>query len=307
MAKIIVNQFISFDDVQVAHAKASERYVKVLMSYSSGKFNGWIPIEYRRTGLDLKSNDEISSYLISIYDYLDPSKKQTWFDEEEKYWLNEKTNAGETKKVFDALKTGEWICVNCAIQNPNWARRFQDLKEMGYTFATNTPVNCPKCGKRSTFIMCIHLPRYASSHGNGYETWSPKLRKRIISSLGSYDCYEGKVSSNLLPDHKFSEIRWDESTKEENCDDMPYQEIIDKFQLMTNQRNQQKREVCRKCFQTKERQGIFGINYFFQGTKQWDPSIPEKGKDAEKGCIGCPWHDIEDWREHIIKLIEKKN
>lgn len=76
------------------------------------------------------------------------------------------------------------------------------------------------------------------------------LRKRIIKVLGSIDVYEDTFSPHCLPDHKFSEIRWDDETKGENPDAMADEEIRQKFQLLTNQRNQQKREVCRTCFQT---------------------------------------------------------
>lgn len=303
----IFNKLISYSTEQHFHSKASERYIEVVMDYGDdGKFEGWIPIEYRRTGLNLTSQDDIEKYLISIYSYLNPKNRDSWFEGEETFWKSEKSNAGETKKVFDALKSGNWVCVNCEISNPNWARRFQDLKEFGYTFATQTPVRCPKCGRKSTYIMCVHIPRNLNTSGNGYETWSPALRKRIISLLKYYDVYEAKIGNNsLLPDHKFSEIRWDDNTKGENPDTMMDEEILDKFQLMTNQRNQQKREVCRKCFQTNKRPSIFGIEFFYEGTSDWDTSIPRKGKEAEKGCIGCPWYDIERWRKELLKKIGK--
>lgn len=296
---------ISYDNNQIVHSKANERYVSVKMEYGEdGNFEGWIPIEYRRTGLNLNSREEIERYLISIYPYLNPKLYPQWEADAELFWKEEKPGAGVTKSVFDVLKSGKWICVNCSIKNPNWARRFQELKEMGFTFATKTPVNCPKCGKRSTYIMCVHIPRDKNVEGNGYETWSPKLRKRIIEVLESYDSYEGKKGTNLLPDHKFPEIRWDENTKEDNPDDMTDEEIRKKFQLLTNQRNQQKREVCRKCFQTGIRPEIFGIDFFPIGSKKWNPNIPQKGKKAEEGCIGCPWYDIEEWRERLQKEIE---
>ena len=139
--------------------------------------------------------------------------------------------------------------------------------------------------------------------GNGYETWSPALRKRIIKLLGQYDVYETRINSNCLPDHKFSEIRWDENTKGENPDDMTDEQIKEKFQLLTNQRNQQKREVCRSCFQTNKRGIIYGIPFFYKGSEDWDDTIPKKGKEAEKGCIGCGWYDIQKWREELIKYI----
>ncbi len=133
------------------------------------------------------------------------------------------------------------------------------------------------------------------------------MRKRILSVLDNKDAYEGKkVTSSLLPDHKFSEIRWDDNTKEENPDTMTDNEIRDKFQLLTNQRNQEKREVCRKCYQSGQRGTIYGIMYFYEGTIVWDETIPKKGKDAEKGCIGCPWYDIDTWRRHVQHKLNEK-
>ena len=85
--------------------------------------------------------------------------------------------------------------------------------------------------------------------------------------------------------------------------DMTDAEIVQKFQLLDNQRNQQKREICRRCFQEGIRGTIYGIKYFYEGDENWDPNIPKVGKAAEKGCIGCPWYDIELWRKMINKHI----
>ena len=154
--------------------------------------------------------------------------------------------------------------------------------------------------------MLLPLDRQ-QENGNGYETWSLELRKRIIKVLNAIDVYENVKSPHCLPDHKFSEIRWDENTKSENPDDMTDEEIQQKFQLLTNQRNQQKREICRRCYQTGKRGVIFGIPFYYEGNENWDESIPKTGKDAEKGCVGCPWYDIKKWREELIKTLEKNN
>ena len=143
--------------------------------------------------------------------------------------------------------------------------------------------------------------------GNGYETWSPKLRKRILNVLGNIDVYENTINRHCLPDHKFSEIRWDENTKSENPDDMTDEQIKNKFQLLTNQRNQQKRECCRACYQTGMRGYPFGIKFFYKGTEKWDNKLPQKGKEAEKGCVGCGWYDLEEWRKQILLKLKKDN
>lgn len=177
---------------------------------------------------------------------------------------------------------------------------------MGYTISTDTKRFCPKCNSKKTHLVLLPIPR-AEVIGNGYETFPSKLRERIINTLKSYDAYEGKRTSNhLLPDHKFSEIRWDTNTKAKNTIDMTEDEIKEKFQLLTNQRNQQKREVCRTCYQTNKRGTIFGINFFHEGNENWNSSIPKTGKAAESGCRGCPWYDIEEWRNKLNELIKSR-
>lgn len=86
---------------------------------------------------------------------------------------------------------------------------------------------------------------------------------------------------------------------------MTEDEIRKKFQLLTNQHNQQKREVCRNCFQTGKRGSIYGISYYYKGDENWDASIPKKGKEAERGCIGCPWYDIAEWKKQLSAILER--
>lgn len=285
------------------HSKASEEYVDVIFHYKEDDWKGWVPIVYRRTGLDLKTDDEINKYLNKVYEELDPKNHIQWSIEQIEFWET-KPNASVTQSFYCALSDGNWHCVNCELpNNPNWARRIQDLKEFGYTIATDTKRYCNKCKANKTHLIMLPLKRL-SIEGNGYETWSPALRKKIVKLLNEYDVYENRYNPNCLPDHKFSEIRWDENTKEKNLDDMSDEEIKAKFQLLTNQRNQQKREVCRDCYQTGKRGILYGIPFFYKGNEYWDSNIPRKGKNAEKGCIGCGWYDIEEWRKKLIELIE---
>lgn len=289
------------------HTKASEEYIHVRFTYPDSEWDGWVPVEYRRTGVSIKEDDEnqLNEFLNNVYIQMNPANFDAWYQSQERFWKEEKPNATTTKAFFDSLVKGGWQCVGCTLpQNPNWARRIQDLKEFGYTIATDTNRYCPKCKANKTHLILLPIQRGVAD-GNGYETWSPALRRRIIRVLGGIDVYECASSAHVLPDHKFSEIRWDEDTKSENPDNMTDEDILTKFQLLTNQRNQQKREVCRHCFQTGERGTIFGIPYFYEGTEHWDSSIPRKGKDAEQGCIGCPWYDIQAWREHLIQELNR--
>lgn len=289
------------------HSKASEKYVDITFYFpkTQEKWSGWIPVEYRRTGISLRTNEEISIYIDSVYELMASTTKETWLDNENKFWDDEKSGAKVTRGFFDELAKGGWKCREHNLPpNPNFARRIQDLKEMGYTLATNTKRPCEVCKKNTTQLILLPISRVTLA-GNGYETWTPALRKRILKVLDNYDVYEGKRNSHLLPDHKFSEIRWDSETKSENPDTMSDEEIKAKFQLLSNQRNQQKREACRACFQSNKRQFPFGIKYYSEGDENWDESIPIKGKEAEQGCIGCGWYDMEKWRQEITNKINE--
>ena len=302
--KLNANIRITDDGKRRFHSKASEEYIHVQFNYTSSTWDGWVPVEYRRTGVHIKSIDELHEHLNYVYEQLRPENFENWLVEQNLFWI-QKSKATVTKGFFDCLMRGGWQCVECMLpKNPNWARRIQDLKEFGYTLATDTKRRCIHCDANKTHLLLLPIER-GCEKGLGYETWSPALRKRILKVLNNFDVYEYSSRQHLLPDHKFSEIRWDSETKSENPNNMTDEEIRQKFQLLPNQRNQQKREICRICTQTGKRGVIFGIPYFYEGNENWDKNISKKGKEAELGCVGCAWYDIAKWRESLIKTLEK--
>lgn len=295
-------------DKAIINSKASESYISVEFDYGKEKWVGYVPIEYRRANILIDINDKITleNYLDEIYNLMDPKNMDEWQKQQNIFWET-KPNASTTKQFFDVLSTGEWKCGLCDMpKNPNPQRRIQDLKDFGYTISTDLSRYCPNCKKNTSQRILLRIPRF-NTDGNGYETWTEALRERIIKVLKNFDVYECKESQHCLPDHKFSEIRWDKQTKATNDENMTDDEIKQKFQLMSNQRNQQKREICRKCFQTGKRGSIYGIKYYYYGDENWDINIPQRGKEAEKGCIGCPWYDIAQWRSELLKKLKNKS
>lgn len=286
------------------HTKASEEYVDVVFKYADSSFTWSVPIEYRRTGTDFSSaaESEIAKYIGEVYLNCDPSNWGEFRKAQKEFWLL-KPNATVTKEFFDSLATDfKWKSVKHDLpNNSNSQRRIQDLKEFGYTIATDTGMVHKGSGEVSTHHLLLPLTRGGIT---GYETWSPALRKRIIQVLGGVDAYEipGGNIHNLLPDHKFPEIRWDKGVRREDLEKLTDEEIKRDFQLITNHRNQQKREACRKCFQTSERPGLFGISFYASGEKAWPKELATRGKEAEAGCRGCGWYDISQWR---VSLNEK--
>ena len=285
---------------QRQHRKASETYLDVEFRYGAKTFEWSIPIEYRRTGVDLlnASQDEINKYLDSIYTECDPANWDTFRKEQSQFWKT-RPNAAVTKSFYDGLeKSFEWTPIGELPNNPNYARRIQEIKECGFTIATDSNGPVGPNGRKTMRLLLLPIKRGGRT---GYETWSPALRARIVAVLGAEDSFEAarRNKDALLPDHKFPEIRWDENVARGSLEGLTDAEIVRDFQLIDNQRNQQKREACRTCFQTGIRPNFLNIEFFYQGGKNWNSEIPRKGKAAEAGCIGCGWYDIKKWRQEL--------
>jgi hypothetical protein len=304
-----VGQYITNPNIKTGairhHTKASESYIDVTYNYQNGlRWEGSLPYQYRRTGKFLEDPKLIAEYVEGSYALLRPEHTKKWVDRERKYW--EEHNGGRlvTKEFFDKLLNLNWNCIEHDFPaNPNWARRIQDIKEMGYTLATNTRLWCKKGQKNSTHIMLVPIDKTPQM---GYEYISPRLRERVIKLLNGYDAFESsnRAARYLIPDHKFPEISWDADTRKENLDDLTDEEIKHKFQLLDNQRNLQKREACRQIFQTGKRGTIFGIKFYYQGDENWPHDIPKVGAKAEQGWVGSPWYDIERWRQELNSKLE---
>jgi hypothetical protein len=285
------------------HAKASESYIEVEFFDDNGRsfWKGLVPYQYRRTGLFLDNESDIAAYLESIIAYFLPENRGKWIQKEQEYWDEHCSGRIVTKTFFDALATLEWTSTFPPNDNPQ--RRIQDIKEMGYTIASR------RVGQKMERLL-LPLPRGLET---GYEVFSKDFRAKVLRALDFVNVYElsSANKTGLLPDHKFPEIRWDAHTKAENPESMSDTDIRRKFQLLDNQRNQQKREVCRQCFQTGKRGQIFGIDFYAEGDDKWETNfkmrrqeVAKTGLGAEVGCMGCPWYDIEAWRTCLNAAIQ---
>lgn len=282
----------------IENNKASEIYVKTKFVQDNGfEWDTYVPYVDRRAGLNIETEQDLAEYLKSLKPYFAKDAMRKWRQTEKKRGL---IGGDVTPKFFKILLSFKEEFERFPM-NPNSARRIQDIKDAGYTLAS---VPRPD-GKKGFNRILLPIPLHAEM---GYETFTPQFKARVIRLLNERNAFEARATAKkaLIPDHKFSEVRWDDETKGENPMDMTDDEIIQKFQLLDNQRNQQKREICRKCFQEGVRGTIYGIDYFYKGTKLWDKNIPTKGKAAEKGCEGCPWYDIEEWRNRLNKALKQK-
>lgn len=303
-SKLIDNKYIIIEKFR-EHCKASEKYIDVTIVQKNGfTWKGSIPFFYRRTGLFIETPQDLVGYLESIYPYFTEKAINDFITSENKRWQTELSGKETTKAFFDKLINLQWNSVQYDLPaNRNWARRIQDIKEFGYTLATDTRRQVKGKYIFDTHILLVPIPKGGVT---GYEVMTQEFKSRAIEVMDSINVYELSSANKhgLIPDHKFPEIRWDDLTRAENPDEMSKTEILQKFQLLDNQRNQQKREVCRRCFQTGKRGKLYGLNYFYSGNENWPDEIPKTGKEAEKACIGCGWYDIQAWRNSLNEFIK---
>jgi hypothetical protein len=297
LQSLIVNPEIEVISLSEPHQKASELYVEVSFRDTETQFiwTGLVPYFYRRAGLFTENEEELISHLELISPYFKAENIANWIAQEKLIWETDWKGKEVTKGFFDAMSSMKWTSDFPPNDNPQ--RRIQDIKELGYTIASR------RVGKKMERLL-LPIPRGLQT---GYETFSKAFRIKSLKALNHLNAYEMSAANKagLLPDHKFPEIRWDAETSNENPETMSEKEIQAKFQLLDNQRNQQKREVCRNCFQSGKRGVIFGIKYYYEGNENWNKDIPKIGKDAEKGCIGCGWYDISAWRNSLNKIINQ--
>ena len=143
------------------HSKASEEYLHCQFDYGIELWDGWVSVEYRRTGVSIKADqtDKMIAYLNQVYEQMRPEEFPAWMEKQKEFW-KEKKRAETTRAFFDSLIKGGWQCVECTLpKNPNWARRIQDLKEFGYTIATDTNRYCPNCNAKKTHLILLPIER----------------------------------------------------------------------------------------------------------------------------------------------------
>ena len=75
---------------RIKHLKASEEYIVVEFKYQDITWKGWIPLEYRRTGVSIpysKTNQsDVNAYLNLVYENMNPDNHQIWLDEQDEFW-----------------------------------------------------------------------------------------------------------------------------------------------------------------------------------------------------------------------------
>ena len=282
----------------LTHKKATESYVAITVLESNRRKEWYIPYVYRRTNTFIDTANDLMEYLKARKPSLTAERVEAFKTKVRKqirHLFGPRSSV--TLPIFKKLlkNCGEWVC-NKEFASTNTQRRIQDLKEMGFTLST-------KRENKKTYHMLLPFDRVKAPT---YETIPAKIRRAIFAALNGKDAYSDKpIGRSALPDHKFPEIRWAADTAESNAS-LSESEMRTKFQLVPENVNQAKREVCRGCFQTGNRGKFAGIDFFYKGNGKWPVGVPPVGAGAEDGCVGCFWYDMTAWRTALNALIKDK-
>ena len=280
------------------HSKASERYVILSVSDGDATKEWYLPYYYRRTNVRIDTTAELVDYVrdcVGLFSRENVASFKAATGKLSKTLFGK--NASVTLPIFKKLldNCGDWVW-NKQFANPNPQRRIQAIKETGFTLAT-------KIEGRKTYHSLLPFDIVKAPT---YEVISSKARRAIFKALGGIDAYSGKPASlSALPDHKFPEIRWSAGVEESN-EGLSEEAMRVKFQLVPERINQEKREVCRTCFQSGIRGKLNGIDYFYHGDERWPANVPTVGPAAKVGCHGCFWFDMAEWRKSLNRLVKEK-
>ncbi len=135
--------------------------------------------------------------------------------------------------------------------------------------------------------------------------------RRAVAVLGGRDVVEltERPSNQLTVDHKVPMLRWTaaEQAAQSAYASMSDDDIRANFQLLKQSNgsvshNLLKSRACERCYKTGQRGTPFGIVYFSDGGPQWEPV----DKHDPAGCVGCGWHDFDQWRQSLNLRLRRQ-
>lgn len=278
--------------------KTSDKFREVVFSYEDRVWIGVVPILLRYQGFDAKQSDT-DKIIEHFYFQLDFRNLENWKKAALEKWKEKKT---QTFKVFEALLSGEWECRVCGPVpkvNPQAASRIRDIKKKGFVIASKRN-HCESCDKTQMhdLLLMADLPN-TTANPELRKPIPDQLAKRIVLVLESTECVFSQVrtKTELVIDHKFPSQRWTQP-ESDNVLSMTEDEIKVKFQLLSNQTNMLKSRECDRCVREGLRGQFMGIRWYYHGNKNW-----EKEYSDPSGCIGCPWFDLNKWKEQLMKNL----
>lgn len=132
LSNLLINTGITVREF-IENNKASENYVRTTFKQDDGfTWDTVVPYVDRRAGMDIKTEQELADYLISIKPYFQKKAMKRWKAQE----LNRGLIGGSVTPLFFKVLLSFKEEFERLSVNPNSARRIQDIKDAGYTIAS---------------------------------------------------------------------------------------------------------------------------------------------------------------------------
>ena len=223
--------------------------------------------------------------------------------------------APKIRGVFSILKDGEWHCRECEYRHLQIVQIAGSGGIQGLKRGTNKR---PGIVIESGYHLCKTCEkRTRQDKWNGQfkgavqgSSMPQAFARRVIDVLGGKDVVEGtkRPANQLTIDHKLPMVRWspDVAGVQTAYGDIADAEIQERFQLLKKSNgsvshNMLKSRSCERCFTNDKRGKPFGIDFFYAGGPDWEPSR----KDDPTGCVGCGWYDFAKWRKELNRTLKK--
>ena len=204
---------------------------------------------------------------------------------------NEGTKRAAT---FEILADCEWHCSACELPSSQPAKDIQMLRKEGFEFVQNTGQGqgdyreCEAC-EATTFHRKLKYP-FPTAKSITRQGMPDSFKRRVRELYDNRDAFDGSSPSTTLEvDHRIPEIRWDESEDFDHAS-MTGDGIREHFQILTRSHNLLKSRKCESCVENGERPPFLGIEYYYEGGREYDESL---------GCVGCGWYNPQEWRASL--------
>lgn len=220
------------------------------------------------------------------------------------------------KKYFLILKDKEWHCRDCAQKQTGSRQIAGGGGIQGLQRGTKTRPGLVIESRDDYCNQCQQNSKWDRWTGEFTESSSAsgiprQLQTQIYEHYEYIDSIEQRERQphELVIDHRFPMERWN-AAEETNPPVMSEDEIQKKFQLLkkddSGNHNLLKSRACERCLKTGKRGYPMGIKFYYEGNENWPENCPAKGPEAEQGCIGCGWYDLQAWRNALNDVLENK-
>lgn len=220
-------------------------------------------------------------------------------------------------QVFEVLVNREWHCRPCDFSHIQMDQIAGGGGIQGLQRGTKTrpgieiesrTAPCAKCGQSTRQDRWTGRGRYNAVAGD----LPPKLKARVADLYGLRDPLTGTrlKAKDVIVDHRLPRQRWGSDYEPPMSPVTAVHELKVHYQVLRNTKNNnenlRKSRACERCVETGQRQSpLKGVEFFYQGEKDWPNDVPREGAAALEGCRGCGWFDIEAWLDSLNRAARQ--